>query len=348
VYDDKNPASGFYQNIFYDSTKTIDSTHIIEFQNEIYFDCFFFKGKVPEKLSLSIRNQYAKVKSQRYDSLFNNFFATAFLRTSHFLLSANYCFYGPNKNDFLLYSQGKLFPTKHSLLEINVKVSETTAPYFYKRYSSNHFNWITDFEKMFFVFGDIKYSDDKYKFFIGGSLSEIDNYVFLTTRTGFIVSDSISPTPFPWQDGSVIYSAYGEKNFHLKKFHFNNKITYQRVSNDFILHLPHFVSNHSLYYDDKWFKKVMNVQIGFDVSYFSSYYADAYMPALGQYYWQNKKKIGNYPYIDFFFNMKIKHARIFFKTEHLNSGLMGAYYLAPNYPAPDRSFKVGINWVFYD
>jgi hypothetical protein len=92
----------------------------------------------------------------------------------------------------------------------------------------------------------------------------------------------------------------------------------------------------------------MEVQIGFDVSFYSSYYADAYMPALGQYYLQNRKLIGNYPFIDFFFNMKVKHANIFFKSEHVNSGFMGAYYLAPHIPAPDRSFKVGIRWMFYD
>ena len=88
--------------------------------------------------------------------------------------------------------------------------------------------------------------------------------------------------------------------------------------------------------------------MGLDVSFFTSYYANAYMPALGLYYLQNEKKIGNYPFIDFFFNMKIKRARIFFKTEHVNSGFMGAYYLAPHIPAPDRCIKLGINWAFYD
>ncbi|MFI5164375.1 MAG: putative porin, partial [Bacteroidia bacterium] len=37
-----------------------------------------------------------------------------------------------------------------------------------------------------------------------------------------------------------------------------------------------------------------------------------------------------------------------FKTEHANSGLMGAYYLAPHIPAPDRSIKLGVVWRFYD
>ena len=181
------------------------------------------------------------------------------------------------------------------------------------------------------------YYDSKNKFSVGGKLNQINYYVYFDS--------TFSPTQF---DSTLyIYSAFIQKNFRLKKFHFNNKITWQQASKD-VIHLPEFITHHSLYYEDKWFKKVMDVQIGFDVTYFSSYYADAYMPALGLYYWQNEKKIGNYPFIDFFFNMKIKHARIFFKTEHVNSGLMGAYYLAPHNPAPDRSIKVGINWTFYD
>jgi hypothetical protein len=116
-----------------------------------------------------------------------------------------------------------------------------------------------------------------------------------------------------------------------------------------VIRLPQFVTNHSLYYEDKWFSKVMDIQVGIDVSFYTLYYADAYMPALGLYYLQNGKEIGNYPFVDFFFNMKVKHANIFFKSEHVNSGLMGAiYYLAPHIPAPDRSIKVGIRWMFYD
>ena len=56
-----------------------------------------------------------------------------------------------------------------------------------------------------------------------------------------------------------------------------------------------------------------------------------------------------HPLVNFIFNMKIKHARIFFKTEHVNSGFMGAnYYLAPHMPAPDRNIKVGVRWMFFD
>jgi len=54
------------------------------------------------------------------------------------------------------------------------------------------------------------------------------------------------------------------------------------------------------------FRKVVEVQLGIDVTYYTSYYGDAYMPALGQFICKTKKELGNYPYVDFFFSMKIK------------------------------------------
>lgn len=348
VYEDGNPAAGFYQNIFYDSTKTLDSVFIQSIENSIAWGYKGFCVSIKNELSRIQERQNNSAISVLMDSTLNNSFASISFEKSFILWKVNYCFYGQNKNDFLLHAEGKLLPTKHSQLSIITKASETVPSFISKRYASNHFYWTNDYEKTFFAGGEVKYSDEKYKFSVHGSLSEIENYTFWRQPDDIFFEDfSPSHGLLPMQSAAVIYSACAEKKIHISKFHFNNKITWQQGTED-VIHLPQFVSEHSLYYENKWFQKAVDVQFGFDVTYFSSYYADAYMPALGLYYLQDEKKIGNYPYIDFFFSMKIKRARIFLKTEHLNSGLTGAYYLAPNYPAPDRSFKVGIKWVFFD
>lgn len=349
VYEDGNPAAGFYQNIFYDSTKTLDSVFIQSIENSIAWGYRGFCVSIKNELSRIQERQNNSAIPVLMDSTLNNSFASVSFEKSFILWKANYCFYGQNKNDLLLYVEGRLSPTKHSRLSIITKVSETVPSFISQRYSSNHFYWMNDYEKTFFAGGEVKYSDEKYKFSVHGSLSEIENYIFWISESSIILMDS---TNFPIaffsaQSDAMIYSVCAEKKIHISKFHFNNKITWQQGTED-VIHLPQFVTEHSLYYESRWFKKAVDVQLGFDVTYFSFYYADAYMPALGLYYLQDKKKIGNYPYIDFFFSMKIKRARIFFKTEHINSGFTGAYYLAPNYPAPDRSFKVGIKWVFFD
>ena len=46
--------------------------------------------------------------------------------------------------------------------------------------------------------------------------------------------------------------------------------------------------------------KALELQFGVVGWYFSSYFANTYDPALNQFYLQNEKMIGNYPYFDFY------------------------------------------------
>jgi hypothetical protein len=126
-------------------------------------------------------------------------------------------------------------------------------------------------------------------------------------------------------------------------------VRYQYVPDLVVIRLPEWFGNMSLYYEGSLFKKAMFLQIGASVFYSSDYYANAYMPATGQFYLQSEKKYGNYPYIDVFLNVRIKTVRVFIKVDHLNSGWSGSnYMLAPHYPMNDRLFKFGVSWRFWD
>jgi hypothetical protein len=93
----------------------------------------------------------------------------------------------------------------------------------------------------------------------------------------------------------------------------------------------------------------MLTQIGFDIYYNTKFYAPAYMPSLAQFYLQDEKQIGDYPFIDFFINIKIKRARIFFRVQHLNSDLIKReYFTVLHYPMNERSIKFGLSWSFYN
>ncbi|MEK6616290.1 MAG: putative porin [Bacteroidota bacterium] len=353
VYNDKNPTSGFYQNIFKNSTETLDSTHIFTFQNGVSWKYRFrFSGMAI--MDVSLKQKKSRLTQYNIDTLLtDNSINIEFRKdTSYYNHFENifwkaggkYILKGKNKQDeYCFYFGGYqyLIPrngNKNNLISAQFDFYSQANPYIYSSYLSNNFQWLNTFDNTSQTLGGkITYENKKINLAIGVESHNI---------TGYVYFDSIF-SPQQFNDTLSINCAFIQKKFHLKKFNFNNKITWQQASED-VIHLPQFVTNHSLYYADKWFKKATDVQIGFDVTYFTSYYADSYMPALGQYYLQDEKKIGNYPFIDFFFNMKVKHARIFFKTEHVNSGLMGAYYLAPHIPAPDRSLKVGVNWMFYD
>lgn len=350
VYDDKNPTSGYYKNIFFDSVRTLDSAHVFTFQNVISLKSFLTKNSSSE-ISLGQETshivQYVSDSFKAVDSLvkensirlgIGKNMHRLFLPGFYWKAGAQYIVSGNNEGNFFAFGNLSYTFSDHKKISFRLENSLHPAPFVYSMYTSNHFWWISSFDKVYETTGKFSYFDSIHKFSVGVCRNQITGHVFFDS------------TFFPSQfDSSItIFSGFVSKKSHFKKICFYNKIIFQKSSNKNIIRLPQIVTNHSLYYEDKWFRKLTDVQIGFDITYFSAWYADAYMPALGLYHVQNEKKIGNYPFVDFFFSMKVKRVRFFFKTEHVNSGLMGVYYLAPHNPAPDRSIKVGINWTFYD
>ncbi len=133
----------------------------------------------------------------------------------------------------------------------------------------------------------------------------------------------------------------------------HNKLYYQHSTNPAVLPLPEFVYFNSTYIDKLIKFKLTGGQIrvllGFDLYYNTAFYAPAYMPATGTFYNQQEKKLGNYPYIDVFLNLRLKRTRFFVKMEHVNYMLNPPeYYTVLNYPMNIRVFKWGLSWTFYD
>lgn len=141
-----------------------------------------------------------------------------------------------------------------------------------------------------------------------------------------------------------------QKEFTFGKFALDNTVLYQVVTQEEnVLNLPKFTTRNTLYYSDYWFDKALFLQTGFTFQYFTEYYADGYLPVIGDFYTQTHSKIGNYPVLDFFFNAKIRTARVFLKVENFNQKLMkkNKHYAAPGYPYRDMTIRIGIIWDFF-
>ncbi|HHN48419.1 MAG TPA: hypothetical protein ENN08_05745, partial [Bacteroidales bacterium] len=132
-------------------------------------------------------------------------------------------------------------------------------------------------------------------------------------------------------------------------FTLDNKITFQQLSDETVLRLPGLLINSTLAYELDLFQGALQAMGGVELFYNTAWKAPAYMPATRSFYLQNDKETGNYLYADVFINLRIKRARIFLLMQHVNQGLADFdYYMIPGYPMPDRAFKFGINWMFYD
>lgn len=209
---------------------------------------------------------------------------------------------------------------------------------FLQYYESNHFRWNNDFG---FV----------YRTHVGGTFSvptrSLSLNVSLENVTNMIYFDSLG---LPRQNGgNVQLLAFNlKKDFHVGKFTLENNVVYQVSSDSYVTPLPAFTLYHNLYYDDLWFG-VLSVQLGASVRYHSSYYAPAYMPATGQFYAQEKTKVGNYPLANAYVNCHLKRVRFYIEYYNIyNLMKKGHYYIMPSYPVTPAIIQTGISWNFYD
>lgn len=349
-YEDEDPLAGYYSNIFYDSLRTFDSTYHFKFENEIFFkkpDIQAAQG-LKDKIGIggSIKHQFVGIKQREIDTTFNNIILGANVYNLYsdqgfkFMVSGKYVVSGFNNNDYTFEgSVRKNVIDNLSYMNLDASSKLEMPDFIYQKYYSNHFKWDNDFKQIKENKISVGFSMTKYKFSVGGSYIEyskpvyFDNYAISRQYSGRI----------------PVIAAFLKKNFIFKNWHLNNNIQYQYVPDSTVIRLPDFVLEHSFYYENDMFKGAMRIQIGAALFYVTEYYANSYMPATTQFYLQNNKKYGNYPFIDFFINARIKTVRIFFKIDHLNSGWSGSKYMeTPGYPHNDRAFKLGVSWRFYD
>lgn len=174
-----------------------------------------------------------------------------------------------------------------------------------------------------------------------------DHLYFFNTN---INTDSLVVKPLQYNKSIQYLSLELAKEIKYKKWALDNRVTFQEVQQeDKILNLPYFIFRNTLYYTNKVFKKAMLLQTGVTVNYFSEYYANDYMPVLGEFFVQNTTKVGNFPVLDFFVNARVQQCRIYLKAEHLNALFTKKvdYYNAPNYPFRDFHVRFGLEWNFF-
>lgn len=212
-----------------------------------------------------------------------------------------------------------------------------TAPFLMNNYVSNHFIWHNDFGKIrrFRVGGRIDVPFSKTKLDVG--VENLQNYIYFNS------------TGLPQQyGGSVqVLSASVNQDFSVGILNWNNRITYQTSSDHSVIPLPKLSIYSNLYILFK-IAKVLHVQFGVDCDYYTKYNAPAYQPATMAFCNQDNVKVGGYPFVNAYINMKLRKARFYVMMSHLNQGMFGGnnYFSMPGYPLNPRRFQIGISVDF--
>ena len=202
-----------------------------------------------------------------------------------------------------------------------------------------------------------KLSIDRWRTQLKAGVENITNYTYLDNTSVKYTNNDVASyknnMAVSQYSGSIqVFSATLRQDFKLGILHLDNEITYQKTSNATILPLPELVLYHDLYIRFGLAKRVLNIEMGADLRYFTQYYAPDYAPAIGQFYLQNpdtRYKLGGYPLINGYINLHLKRTRIFVQMYNLlqRTGEK-SYFLAPHYPLNPRILKVGLSWNFFD
>jgi hypothetical protein len=349
-YLDDGISTDNYYNVFYfDTLKTNDSSHWRNFSNAVNYVLDI--KPIHSKLQVGFRNEFNQTYQHGFDSVIknNSLQAGFYINDKRYngFIKASYIVNGGNATDYQIEINNEIIKKlvirdksfSYKLL-INFSREQRHPDYIYNRWISNHYQWKNNFVPIEKIQSTIGVSSLDNRFGFGVISQNIKNQIYL--------NELVTPE----QTSATIQNmtAFIYKDFLIAKhLGINVKYNYQSSSYQAITSLPTHIFNSALFYQGALFKNALQLQVGFNATYFSEFNGMAYSPALNMYYVQTQKTVGNYPYVDFFINARIKPVRFFIKIDHVNQGFFGSNYsLTPNYIQNDRAFKFGLNWLFFD
>lgn len=235
------------------------------------------------------------------------------------------------------------------------------TPDFYYQHYHNQFTWWdnTNLSKEFKSCIEGSLSIQRTQTTLYAGFENIKNYTHYAMTNTLIGTDPSSTLSADYShDVSVrqtssniqVFSLGIKQDLKFGPFHWDNEATYQTTSNKDALPLPKLSLYSNLYLTFR-IAKVLNIEVGGDVRYFTSYYAPDYSTSIGQFAVQDanatRTKIGNYPIINAYVNLHIKHCRIYIMGKHLNAGT-GRMFWAPHYPMDPMNIHFGVSWNFFN
>jgi hypothetical protein len=318
---------------FYKHTKSLDYNTNISFQFDygILYNKFIYNYIYWD----SVENQN-----------FNHF--TAFRLFGKYKSKFSYGFFvkyhhkGREKNNMLInaYLQKELkFLNTSNILKLSFDEKSETPSYFYNNYSSNYYYWRNDFKSQKSSLISLLFQEKESRYKIQVDAKRITDYIYINSKA----------YPEQWNEAISVLSLSLNKTTQLWNVFVENKVVLQKSSSQNIMPLPDFLTYNSIYYKNKLFNKVLELAVGTEVWYTSAYYTPSFNYATGLFQMQNEKKIGDYPFIDVFLNLKFKRVKTFLKYSHLNYHFMNkGFFTVMNYPMYRSNLVFGLSWNFYN
>jgi hypothetical protein len=342
-YEDPAVDMLYYPAIFIDSTSTYDSLSQKEYHNR--FSLALMNGKYAY-LGLVARHHFMQHKQTvRADTSYNNYALGAFFdhkfRRARLYADLDYTVSGYNRDDIkgnLTFEKGWGNDSSGISTRFELYYSLLTSDFFITHYESNHYDWKNTFDQM---------ETRGANAFV--SWKGVGLHLSYTTTDNAVLFAG-NATPFQYGKTLHVGASSLSKVLNWGNFYLTNRLASQTTSNATVLPLPLYIIQEGIHYQNFLFKNALFTRIGVQLFYYSEHKGYAYAPALNQFHLSNNnQQIGNYPYLDFFVDLKVKSMKIFIKWAHWNQGMSGSnYFRVPLYPYQQRSIQFGLNWTIMD
>ncbi|MBO5816831.1 MAG: putative porin [Paludibacteraceae bacterium] len=363
-YVEKTANQGFYPNTYYNQQSTMDSAACLTIKNTLSVT---FEEEFNTLLKFGA-TVYAMNECQRHTSLIpifsdsvglppeitfdngwtnNTYIGGALYKNKgkyiHYGVDGNVCLVGRKLGEFQVNGHldaGFKLGKDSMTITANAFFRNETPDFYLQQYRSNHYQWDNQFNKQYRlrVGGEIAYPTQWIKPKLNVSFENITQHIYF----------DFDGTPKQMDGNIQVLAADLQFNITTPWVNLDNSVVYQMSSSD-KLPLPTLTLYNNLYYHGTWVK-VLDVQIGVDMRFFTKYYAPILNPALGQFCVQNETKIGNYPVMNAYANFYVRKLRLklFAQYQHFNASFMNKqYFEMPNYPMAPDMFRAGLAWHFY-
>jgi len=360
-YIEHTADQGFYDEIYYDSIATKDTTDVLTIRNTLAVTfCEAYNTKLRFGITAFAMNECQRFMNDSvpYDSIYdyrwtnNTFVGGAIHKHSganvHYHIEGQVCVVGYKIGEFDV--NGRL-ETKFNagnyplMIAARAYAKSETPNWYLQHYRSNHVIWNNDF-------------GFTYRFLGGATVSY--GYEWLKPRIDFSFENQTNPIYVsavdwkPRQYNGNVQIITGDVGLDITTpwINLENRAVIQHSTNDSVMPVPLVILQHRLYYHGTWFR-ALDTQIGVDVRYFTKYHAPVLCPATGMFATQQETTVGNYPWMNIYANFYVRSIRLrfFAHYQHLSYWFFKnntGHITMPGYPTNRDVFRAGLAWHFYN
>jgi len=242
------------------------------------------------------------------------------------------------------------------LIDVRAMIKNEKPDFFFRHYHSQHAWWDNDdlsrqlrtrFE------GTVRLKNFGTRLRFG--FENISNYTYFGMQNTILDPDKPQlPTNLSHavavnqNSGSIqVIGASVAQEMRWGLLHWENELAFQTSSDQDVLPLPAVNVYTNLYLLFR-IAKILRIQIGGDMRYFTKYYGLDYSPSIQQFAVQDasmeRQKMGGQPMVNVYLNSHLKHFRFYFMAQHVTGGT-NAFY-APYYGMNPLTICFGLSWNF--